>query len=381
MKVYLDNGATTKMAKEVVEAMLPYLTEKYGNASSLYALGQEASKALEKSRAVIAKKLNAEPEEIIFTSGGSESNNLAIKGVAYANKDKGNHIITTKIEHSAVLETCKSLEKEGFNVTYLDVDKDGFVKLDELRKAITTKTILVSIMAANNEIGTIQPLAEIGKICSERDVLFHTDAVQAFTKTELDVEKQRISLLSLSAHKLHGPKGMGALYIKKGTRIKRLIDGGPQEKKLRAGTENVAGIVAFAKAAQLITKKDIARMTKLRDCLIKEILKIPNTMLNGSQKNRLCNNVNVSFKYVEGESLLMKLDELGIAVSTGSACSSHELKPSHVLLAIGRSHVDAHGSLRFTLSKYTAKREIDYLLKHLPKIVADLRKISPLTKK
>ncbi len=380
MKVYLDNGSTTMAAKEVVRAMLPYLTNKYGNASTLYNLGQEANKALEKSRAVIAKKISAEPEEIIFTSGGSESDNLAIKGFAYANKEKGNHIITTKIEHSAVTETCRALEKEGFEVTYLGVDKEGFVKLDELKKSITKKTILVSIIAANNEIGTIQPLEKIGKICSENNAVFHTDAVQAFTKTEIDVKKQNISLLSLSAHKIHGPKGVGALYIKKGTKIKRLLDGGPQEKRLRAGTENIAGIVGFAKASGLIKKEDIEKMTKLRDYLMEELLKIPNTVLNGSRKNRLCNNVNVSFKYIEGEALLMKLNEKGIMVSTGSACSSHELKPSHVLLAISLNPADAHGSIRTTLSKYTTKQEIDYLLKHLPNMVDDLRKLSPLTR-
>lgn len=377
--VYLDNGATTMVAGEVVREMQPYFSEKYGNASSLHALGREARIALENSRKAIAEKLNAEPEEIIFTSGGSESNNLAIKGFAFANREKGNHIITSRFEHPAVMETCRALEeKHGFKVTYVGIDKEGFVNLDELKKAITPKTILVTTMAANNEIGTIQPIAKIGKICYDNKVAFHTDAVQAFTKTPIDVKAMDIDLLSISAHKVHGPKGIGALFVKKGINLTRLIDGGPQENKLRAGTENIAAIVGFAKAASLITKEDIARMEKLRKRLIKDLLKIEGTRLNGSKEKRLCNNANISFSGVEGEGILMRLDEKGIAVSTGSACSSTELKPSHVLLSIGLSPVQAHGSIRFTLSKYTTDEEIDYTIRVMPKIIADLRRMSPI---
>jgi cysteine desulfurase len=376
--IYLDNGATTMLAKEVVKEMLHHLSKSYGNASSLHALGREANRALENSRLIIAKKINAEPDEIIFTSGGSESNNLAIKGFAFANREQGNHIITSKFEHPAVIETCRSLKKEGFEITYARINKDGFIDLDELKESITDKTILVTIMAANNEVGTIQPIAEIGRICRERSIVFHTDAVQAFTKTPIDVKAMNIDLLSLSAHKLHGPKGTGALFIRKGIKIKRLIDGGPQERRLRAGTENIAGIAGFAKAAELTTKEDVERMTRLRDKLIDNLLSIPDAKLNGSRANRLCNNANISFKGVEGEATLLRLDEKGIAVSTGSACSSHELKPSHVLLAMGLSPVEAHGSLRFTLSKYTTEQEIDYLTGVLPKIIKDLRRISPI---
>lgn len=367
------------VAGEVVREMQPYFSEKYGNASSLHALGREARIALENSRKAIAEKLNAEPEEIIFTSGGSESNNLAIKGFAFANREKGNHIITSRFEHPAVMETCRALEeKHGFKVTYVGIDKEGFVNLDELKKAITPKTILVTTMAANNEIGTIQPIAKIGKICYDNKVAFHTDAVQAFTKTPIDVKAMDIDLLSISAHKVHGPKGIGALFVKKGINLTRLIDGGPQENKLRAGTENIAAIVGFAKAASLITKEDIARMEKLRKRLIKDLLKIEGTRLNGSKEKRLCNNANISFSGVEGEGILMRLDEKGIAVSTGSACSSTELKPSHVLLSIGLSPVQAHGSIRFTLSKYTTDEEIDYTIRVMPKIIADLRRMSPI---
>jgi cysteine desulfurase len=381
MKVYLDNGATTRVDDEVLKAMLPYFNKKYGNASSLHQFGVEAKEAMDKARAIIAKKLNAEPEEIIFTSGGTESDNLAIKGIAYNNKNKGNHIITTKIEHHAVLNSCKQLEKEGFKVTYLDVDKDGLVKLEELKKAISDKTILVSINHANNEIGTIQDLETISKICKESDIYLHSDAVQSFTKVPIDVKKVNIDLISMSSHKIHGPKGIGALFIKKGVKIKKLADGGDHEFKIRAGTENIPGIVGFAKAVEMIKEKDINQMTELRDYLINRIIKeIPDVKLNGHKEKRLCNNVNISFKYIEGESLLLHLDIKGIAVSTGSACSSKSLEPSHVLLAIGLSHEIAHGSIRFTLSKYTTKQEIDYTIKNLKDIVKNLRKISPLNK-
>ncbi len=380
MKVYLDNGATTMVAKEVLNVMQPYFTKRYGNASSLHSFGQEAQHALDKARETIAKLINAEPEEVIFTSGGTESDNLAIKGIAYANKDKGNHIITTNFEHHAVEEACKSLEKEGFNVTWLDVTKEGFVKPEDVKKAITRQTIMVSVMHANNEIGTIQPIAEIGKICSEKRVYFHTDAVQSLTKTPIDVKKMHIDLASFSSHKIHGPKGVGALYIKKGTKIKPQALGGPHEFKKRAGTENIPGIVGFARAATLVTKQDINKMYKLRDYLIEGLLKIPNTQLNGSRQNRLCNNVNIVFNFVEGEAMLLHLNMRGIAVSTGSACSSHDLKPSHVLLAIGLRPEVAHGSIRFTLSKYTTKQEIDYTIKNVKEVVEQLRKMSPLKK-
>jgi len=364
--------------KEVEKAMLPYFTKIYGNASSLHKFGQEAKEALEKSRETIAKRINALPEEIIFTSGGTESDNLAIKGVAYANKDK-NHIITTKIEHHAVEKSCKALEKEGFKVTWLDVDKDGFINLEQLKKEIADKTILVSIIHANNEIGTIQDIEEIGKICKEKNVYFHTDTVQSFTKTEIDVKKQNITLASFSAHKVHGPKGIGALYIKKGTKIKKLSDGGSQENNLRAGTENIPYIVGFTKAVELAKQEHCKKMQELRDYLIEKVDKeIPEVKLNGSRKERLCNNINITFKYIEGEALLLRLDDKGIAVSTGSACSSRELKPSHVLTAIGLHPAMAHGSIRFTLSRYTTKEELDYAIKHLKEAVAELRKVSPL---
>ena len=380
MKVYLDNSATTKTDPEVVEAMLPYFTDKYGNASSLHSFGREARKDLEKAREVIAKKINAEPEEIIFTSGGSESDNLAIKGIAYANKDKGNHIITSKIEHHAVLETCERLEKEGFNVTYVGVDKEGIIGLDELKKAITDKTILITIMHANNEIGTIQPIEEIGKIARENNIYFHSDAVQSLTKVPIDVKKSDIDLMSFSAHKIHGPKGIGALYVKKGTKIDKQIDGGSHEFKLRAGTENVSGAVGFAKAVEIAKEEDIKYMSKLRDKLAKGLLKIPDTIYNGSKIKRLCNNANIIFKFIEGESMLLHLDMEGIAVSTGSACSSQSLEPSHVLTAIGLHKAVAHGSIRFSLSKYNTEEEVDHVLENVPGIVKKLREISPLVK-
>ena len=381
MKVYLDNGATTKVDDEVLKAMMPYFNEKYGNASSLHEYGREAKDAMDNARKIIADKINAEPEEIMFTSGGTESDNFAIKGVAYANKHKGNHIITSKTEHHAVLYSCKQLEKEGFRVTYLDVDNDGFIKLEELKKAINDKTILVSINHANNEIGTIQEIEKIGKICKEKNVYLHTDAVQSFTKVPIDVEKMNIDLISMSAHKLHGPKGVGALFVKKGTKIQKLADGGSHEFNKRAGTENISGIVGFGKAVELMEEKHISYMIKLRDILINMIMnEITDVKFNGAKEKRLCNNINISFKYIEGESLLLHLDMKGIAVSTGSACSSKSLEPSHVLLAIGLPHEIAHGSIRFTLSKYTTKEDIDYTLKNLKEIVENLRKISPLNK-
>ena len=380
-RIYLDHGATTPVDKEVVKAMLPYLTEKFGNASSIHSFGQEAKDALESSRERIAKKLGAKPNEIIFTSGGSESDNLAIKGVAHAYRKKGNHIITSSIEHPAVLGTCKSLAEEGFDITYLEVDKEGFVKPDDVERAITKKTILVSIMHANNEIGTIEPIEEIGKICKSKGVLFHTDAVQSFTKVPIDVNKMNIDLLSISAHKIYGPKGVGALYIREGVKIKKMIDGGHHEFDMRAGTENIPGIVGFAKAVELTNENQIKYMTNLRNKLIKGLLKIPDTILNGpDRKNlsrRLCNNVNISFKFVEGESILLRLDDKGIAVSTGSACSSRSLKPSHVLLAIGLPPQIAHSSIRFTLGRENTIQEINYTIKTTKEVVEELRKLSP----
>ena len=356
MKVYLDNGATTMVDKEVEKAMLLYFTKIYGNASSLHKFGQEAKEVLEKSREIIAKRINADPKEIIFTSGGSESDNLAIKGVAYANKDKGNHIITTKIEHHAVENSCKALEKEGFYVTWLNVNKEGFIDLGELKNSITKKTILVSIIHGNNEVGTIQDIEAIGKICKENNVYFHTDAVQSFTKVTVNVKKQNITLASFSAHKIHGPKGIGVLYIKKGTKIKKLIDGGSQEADLRAGTENIPYIVGFAKAVEIAKEEHCKKIAELRDYFIGQIEKdIPEVIVNGSREKRLCNNANIIFKYIEGEALLLKLDDKGIAVSTGSACSSTDLRPSHVLTAMGIPPATAHGSIRFSLSKYTTK--------------------------
>jgi cysteine desulfurase len=381
MRIYLDHAATTPVDPRVVEAMLPYLTEKFGNASSLHQYGREAGEALEDARETIAGKINAKPEEIIFTSGGSESDNLAVKGLAYGLKDKGRHIITSKIEHPAVLNTCRRLEKEGFNVTYLDVDGEGFIDADNLKEAITGKTILASIMHANNEIGTIQDLGEIGGICRENGVVFHTDAVQSFTKTDVDVEEQKIDSSSFAAHKIHGPKGVGALYLREELKKKlvKQIDGGGHEHGLRAGTENVAGVVGFAKAVELMTPQDIAMMKGLRDMLIDELTQLTDAHLNGpAGDRRLCNNVNVSFFYIEGESLLLMLDAKGIAVSTGSACSSKSLEPSHVLTAIGRRPEESHGSVRITLGRENTKEEVEYTIESIREAVEKLRELSPL---
>ncbi|MBN1644499.1 cysteine desulfurase [Candidatus Woesearchaeota archaeon] len=376
-KVYLDNAATTKMADEVVKAMNPYFSDKFGNASCLHSFGQEARDAVENARKIIADKINAEPEEIIFTSGGSESNNLAIKGIAYELKGRGNHIITSKFEHPAVLNVSKELEKQGFKISYLNVSRDGFIDLEQLKQSITKQTILVSLMHANNEIGTVQDIEKIGRICKEQNVLFHTDAVQSFAKVGIDVKKANLSLASFSAHKLHGPKGIGALYVKKGITIKKQIHGGSQEFNQRAGTENVSGIVGFAKAVELMKEKDIEKMNTLRDYFIEELLKFDGTSLNGSKENRLCNNISVSFKNVEGESVLLALDDKGIAVSTSSACTSAKLEPSHVLKAIGLKPEDSHGTIRFTLSKYTSKDDVDYTLNSLKYVIKKLRGISP----
>ena len=381
MKAYLDNGATTRVAKEVLAEVNSCFTKEYGNASSLHSCGQIAREILENSRKTIAAIISAEPDEIYFTSGGTESDNLAIRGACYARKGKGSHIITSAIEHPAVIESFRQLEKEGFTATYLPVTKEGLVRMEDLRNAINDKTILVSIMHANNEIGTIQDLAAIGKLCKEREILFHSDAVQSFTKLPINVKEMNIDLLSISAHKIHGPKGVGALYVKKGLRINKQMFGGPQEGNLRAGTENIPGIAGLAKAATLISNEDLARIKNLRDRLISGLLKIPDTYLNGPIENRLCNNANISFRFIEGESLLLTLDSKGVAVSTGSACSSRDLKPSHVLIATGCSPEEAHSSLRFTLSRYTTEKEIDYAINITAGAVKKLRKLSPLGKK
>ena len=371
MKVYLDNGATTQVDEKVVKKMFPYFSEKYENASSLHSGGQEVKLELDNARRVIKKSLNA--DKIIFTSGGSESDNLAIKGVAY-NKGKG-HIITSKIEHHAVEESCKELEKDNFEVTYLDVDKEGIINPEDVKNSIKEDTILVSIMGANNEIGTIQPIEEIGKICKEKNIIFHTDAVQGFTKMKIDMKKMNINLASISGHKIHAQKGIGALAIYGDFKIKKQIDGGPQEFDLRAGTENIPGIIGLAEA---VKQAKIGKMEKLRDKLINGIEeKIKNVKLNGSRKKRLCNNVNFCFKGIEGEAIGAHLDAKGIASSSGSACSSKSLKPSHVLKAIGLSDADANGCVRLTLSRYTTEKEINYVLDVLPGIIKFLRRLSP----
>lgn len=380
--IYLDNAATTKTAPEVVEAMIPYFVENYGNPSSIYSFASENKEAITKQRDVIAEALGASTNEIYFTAGGSESDNWALKATAEAYANKGNHIITTKIEHHAILHTAEYLEKNGFEVTYLDVDEDGVVKLDELKAAIRPTTILISVMFANNEIGTIQPIKEIGEIAKENGILFHTDAVQAFGQVPINVDECHIDMLSASGHKLNGPKGIGFLYIRKGVKIRSFVHGGGQERKRRAGTENVPGIVgigtATARAIQTMEERTKKKM-ELRDYLIQRILdEIPYTRLNGHPKKRLPNNANFSFRFIEGESLLIMLDMKGICASSGSACTSGSLDPSHVLLAIGLPHEIAHGSLRLTLSEETTKEDIDYVVESLKEIVANLRKMSPL---
>lgn len=380
--IYLDNAATTKTAPEVVEAMLPYFTEFYGNASTIYELGSQSKKAMTEARETIASALGAATAEIYFTAGGSESDNWALKATADAYKNKGNHIITTKIEHHAILHTCEYLEKQGFEVTYLDVDENGKVKLDQLKKAIRPTTILISVMYANNEIGTIQPIKEIGEIAHEHGILFHTDAVQAFGQLPINVDECHIDMLSASGHKLNGPKGIGFLYIRKGVKIRSFIHGGAQERKRRAGTENIPGIVgmgAAAKRAVSTMEERTAKERELRDYLIDRILKeVPYTRLNGDRVDRLPNNANFSFQFIEGESLLIMLDMEGICGSSGSACTSGSLDPSHVLLAIGLPHEIAHGSLRLTLGEETTKEELDFVIEAVKKIVEKLRSMSPL---
>ena len=381
-EIYLDHAATTKLKKEVLNTMLPFLTEQYGNPSTIYTLGREAKKAIDKSREQVAKALNAKPNEIFFTGSGTESDNWAIKGIAYANKEKGKHIITTNIEHHAIIHTCKFLQKEGFDITYVPVDNEGIINLEELKMAIRPDTILISVMLANNEIGTIQPIKEISKIAKEHRIYLHTDAVQAVGSIPVDVEDLGVDLLSLSGHKIYGPKGVGVLYIKSGTKISPFIHGGGQERGKRAGTENVANIVGIGKAIELATK-DIpeysAHLQQLRDMAIEGILKqIPHTRLNGHPEKRLPGNVNISFEYIEGESILLMLDSKGISASSGSACTSGSLDPSHVLLAIGLPHEIAHGSLRLTFGEENTKEDVKYLLETLPPIIEGLRKMSPL---
>jgi len=377
--IYLDHAGTTYVKKEVLKEMLPYFTEKFGNPSSVYKLGQENKKAVEHAREQVAHVLNANKNEIYFTSCGSEADNWALKGIAFANKTKGNHIITSKIEHHAILNTCKWLEENGFEVTYLSVDKDGVINLEELKKSIKNKTILISIMYANNEIGTIQPIEKISQIAKEKNIYFHTDAVQAVGNLKIDVKELGIDLLSLSGHKFYGPKGVGALYIKNGVKIDNFIHGGGQESKKRAGTENVAGIVGLGKAIELSYKNLYIynkKMIELREKMIKEIIKkIPNAKLNGHRTQRLPGNVNIAFKDIEGESLLLMLNMKGIAASSGSACSSGANQPSHVLKAIGLSDVEAHGTLRFTIGAENTEKEIDYVLNELVQAIEKLREI------
>jgi len=384
-RIYLDNAATTPVHPEVVKAMLPYYNEYFGNPSSIYSFGREAKKAVEEAREKVAKALGAEPSEIFFTSGGTESDNWAIKGAAYANQDKGKHIITSAIEHHAVLHTCEYLEKQGFRVTYLPVDEYGVVKLDELKKAISDDTILISIMMANNEIGTIQPIKEIAEIAKEKGILFHTDAVQAVGNIPVNVKDLGVDMLSLSAHKFNGPKGVGVLFIKKGTKIHSFIHGGGQERNRRAGTENVAGIVGLGRAIEIASEnleEHAQKLIKLRDKLINGVLeRIPYARLNGHPEKRLPGNAHFAFEFVEGESLILNLDLLGIASSSGSACTSGSLEPSHVLLAIGLPHEVAHGSLRLTIGGQNTEEEIDYVLEVLPGVVQKLRDMSPLYEK
>ena len=380
--IYLDNAATTKTAPEVVEAMLPYFSEAYGNPSSIYSLAGESRKAVDQARETIARALAARPEEIYFTAGGTESDNWALKATAEFYRKKGNHIITTKIEHHAVLHSCQWLEKQGFEVTYLNVDENGVVRLEELKAAIRPTTILISVMYANNEIGTIQPIREIGEIAHEHGILFHTDAVQAFGQLPIQVDDCHIDMLSASGHKLNGPKGIGFLYIRKGVKIRSFIHGGAQERKRRAGTENVPGIVGLGKAVERAVGTMEARTEteqRLRDYLIDRVLKeIPYARLNGHRSQRLPNNANFSFQFIEGESLLIMLDMEGICGSSGSACTSGSLDPSHVLLAIGLPHEIAHGSLRLTLNEEVTKEELDYVVDTLKRIVEKLRSMSPL---
>jgi len=378
----MDHSATSPVDPEVFEAMKPYFVDSFGNASTLYSLGREGKQAMEAARIEVASLINAEPKEIIFTSGGTESDNIAIKGTAYKLKNKGNHIITTNIEHPAVDETCKYLEKKGFDVTYLPVGTDGIIKIEDLEAAITEKTILITVMHANNEIGTIQPIEEIGKIASERKIYFHTDAVQTVGKIPVDVKKMNVDMLSLSSHKLYGPKGIGAIYIKQGVRIEPLLHGGGHERGIRPGTENIPGIVGLGKACSIANvnlEADAQKLTTLRNRLIDGVLESnEKSYLNGDRTKRLPNNANFRFTGIEGESLILHLDSKGIAASTGSACSSTKLEPSHVLTSIGLEEVEAHGSLRISLGRENTEEDIKYAIKSIKEVVDKLRKMSPL---
>jgi len=385
-KIYFDNAATTMVKKEVVDEMIKYLSEYYGNPSSgIYDIGRKSKEAIDKARKIVSSFINADENELYFTSGGTESDNWAIKGVAFANQNKGKHIITTKIEHHAVLHTCEYLEKFGFETTYLDVDKYGMIDLENLKNSIRPDTILISIMYANNEIGTIQPIEEIGKIAKEHNIIFHTDAVQALGGVRIDVKKQNIDLMSMSAHKVHGPKGVGGMYIRKGVKIDNFMHGGAQERRRRAGTESVQNIVGFAKAIELMGvdfNDKISKLTNLRDRFINGIQNnIEDVVLNGHPTMRLPNNVNFSYKYIEGESILLWLDMEGISASSGSACTSGSLDPSHVLLATGLDHGTAHGSIRFTIGDETTEEEVDFVIDKMKHIVQKLRDMSPLYKK
>lgn len=378
----MDHAATTSTDVEVVEAMKPFFTQKYGNPNSIHSFGQEAREAVEEAREKIARLIGANPSEIVFTAGGTEADNYAIKGIAWANQKKGNHIITSQIEHHAVLHSCQFLEKHGFKVTYLKVDKYGLIDPEDVKKAITDQTILVTIMHANNEIGTIEPIKEIGKIVKEAGIYFHTDSVQTTGHIPIEVNDLGVDMLSISGHKLYGPKGVGALYLRKGTKIVNLIDGGAQEKNRRAGTENVTGMVGLGKAVELAEKRlaggEVDKVVKLRDKLITGIMdQIENVRLNGHSTKRLPGNVNICFEFIEGESMLLNLDMKGVAASSGSACTSGSLEPSHVLLAIGLPPEIAHGSLRLTLGKDNTEEDIDYVLDILPKIIEKLRALSP----
>ncbi len=381
-KIYFDNAATTPVRKEVLDEILPFFSDRYGNASSVYEIARESKKYIDQARERVAKAINANLDEIYFTAGGSESDNWTLKGVSEALKDKGNHIITTQIEHHAILHTCEYLESKGFEITYLPVDAEGKISLEDLRAAVRPDTILISVMFANNEIGTIEPIKEIGKIAREKGIYFHTDAVQAVGHVKIDVKEMNIDLLSMSGHKIGAPKGIGALYIKKGIKIKNLIHGGAQERGRRAGTENVPGIVGLGKAIEMADKEMdevTGRLIYLRDKLISGIMeRIPHARLNGHPTDRLPGNVNISFDFIEGESMLLFLDMKGIYASSGSACTSGSLDPSHVLLAIGLPHERAHGSLRLTLGHQNTEEEVDYLLEVLPPIVQRLRDMSPL---
>lgn len=372
--IYLDNSATTPIKSEVLQEMMPYLTTEYGNASSLYSVGRSAKRAIEKARNRVAELLNCNHNEIYFTGGGSESDNIALKGFAYANKEKGNHIITSKIEHPAILETCKTLERQGFEVSYINVNEDGIIDVEELRKSIKSNTILISVMIANNEVGTIQPIEEIAKIAHDNNIVFHTDAVQAIGNVQIDVEKMRIDMLSLSSHKINGPKGVGALYIKNGIEVEKFINGGHQEKDRRAGTENIAGIVGLGKATEIARKnmeKHIRNLSKVRDYYIKKVQKeIPNIRINGSMENRLPGNANISFKGVNASELIFKLDERGICVSSGSACSSGNTNPSHVLTAMNVPEVYLNSAIRTTFGDNNTFEQVDYVVKILKQIIS-----------